>query len=141
MGDPLSLSISAASFAISAITAWLTLFRSGELKMTIPALFYLGSDGMATNIEEGGSAKVFLRAFLVRLCEAQARRIPQLPCRAMAAIVDGSVGVPAPGRGQHVRVGLGTQEPVPRVGGGSVRLLSGLCQRPARALAEAPSRQ
>src|SRR6266851_2638275 len=64
MIDPLSLAISAGSFAVSATTAWLTLFRSGKLKMTRPTLFYLGPDGITDNNGERGNAKVFLRAFL-----------------------------------------------------------------------------
>ncbi len=64
MIDPLSLAISAGSFAVSATTAWLTLFRSGKLKMTRPTLFYLGPDGTTTNSGEGGEAKIFLRTLL-----------------------------------------------------------------------------
>jgi len=64
MIDPLSLAISAGSFAVSATTAWLTLFRSGKLKMTRPTLFYLGPDGTTTNNGEGGKAKIFLRTLL-----------------------------------------------------------------------------
>jgi hypothetical protein len=64
MIDPLSLAISAGSFAVSAATAWLTLFRSGKLKMTRPTLFYLGPDGMTANDGQEGNAKVFLRALL-----------------------------------------------------------------------------
>jgi hypothetical protein len=58
MIDTLSLAISAGSFAISATIAWLTLFRSGKLKMTRPTLFYFGPDG------DQGNPKIFLRALL-----------------------------------------------------------------------------
>jgi hypothetical protein len=64
MIDPLSLAISAGSLVVSATTAWLTLFRSGKLKMTRPTLFFLGPDGTRTNDGRGGEAKVFIRAFL-----------------------------------------------------------------------------
>jgi hypothetical protein len=64
MIDPLSLTISAGSFAVSAATAWLTLFRSGKLKMSWPTLFYFGPDGAKTGDGQGGRAKVFIRAFL-----------------------------------------------------------------------------
>jgi hypothetical protein len=64
MIDPVSLAISAGSFVVSAETAWLTLFRSGKLKMTRPTLFYFGPDGTPTSDGQGGKAKVFLRTFL-----------------------------------------------------------------------------
>lgn len=60
MIDPVSLAISAGSFVVSATTAWLTLFRSGKLKMTRPTPFYLGPDD-TTNKGEEGKAKVFLK--------------------------------------------------------------------------------
>jgi hypothetical protein len=55
--DPASLAVSAAALVVSAGTAWLTLLRSGQLKMTQPTLFYLGPDG-------GGPPKVYVRALL-----------------------------------------------------------------------------
>lgn len=63
MVDPLSLGISAGSFAISAATVWLTLCRSGNVKMTRPTLFYLGPDGESKSNDSAG-LKIFLRALL-----------------------------------------------------------------------------
>lgn len=59
-----SLAVSAGSFAVSAVTAWLTLFRSGRLKMTRPTLFYLGPDGITAGDDQAGHTKVFLRTLL-----------------------------------------------------------------------------
>lgn len=54
----MSLIISILSIAISAITAWFTLFKRGNIKMTQPSIIFFGPDGL------GGSPKVFLRTLL-----------------------------------------------------------------------------
>jgi hypothetical protein len=50
--------ISVTALAVSAITAWLTLFRRGTIRMTQPTLVFFGPDGPA------GDPKVFLRTLL-----------------------------------------------------------------------------
>ena len=37
--------ISSLALAVSAVTAWLTLFRRGALKMTQPTVIFFGPDG------------------------------------------------------------------------------------------------
>lgn len=64
MIDPVSLGISAGAVSISAGTAWLTLLRPGQLKMTRPTLFYLGPDGASAEEQARGGSKVFLRTLL-----------------------------------------------------------------------------
>ena len=63
MVDPLSLAISTLSLAVSATTAWLTLFRRGTVKMTQPTVIYFGPDAPRSG---GGTGlpKVFLRTLL-----------------------------------------------------------------------------
>jgi hypothetical protein len=41
----ISLSVAVLALAISGLTAWFTLLRSGTVRMTQPTLFYLGPDG------------------------------------------------------------------------------------------------
>jgi len=62
MLDPASLTISAFALCVSSVTAWLTLFRRGTVKMTQPTVIYFGPDvlGMA----KGGMPKVYLRSLL-----------------------------------------------------------------------------
>jgi hypothetical protein len=64
MADPLSITISAVSLGVSAMTAWLTLFRRGTVKMTQPTVIYLGPD--KSHIREEGPTfpKVYLRTLL-----------------------------------------------------------------------------
>jgi hypothetical protein len=64
MPDPISLGISAGALLVSAGTAWVTLLRPGQLKMTRPTLFYLGPDGASAAGRDRGSPKVFLRTLL-----------------------------------------------------------------------------
>jgi hypothetical protein len=64
MLDPVSIGMSAAALLISAGTAWFTLLRTGQLKMTQPTLFYLGPDGVSAKEKERGGPKVFLRTLL-----------------------------------------------------------------------------
>lgn len=53
-----SILISLSALAVSAVTAWLTLFRRGAIRMTQPTLVFFGPDG------PDGSPKVFLRTLL-----------------------------------------------------------------------------
>ena len=62
MADPISISISAFALGISSITAWLTLFRRGTVKMTQPTTIYFGPDAPRAN--EPSSPKVYLRTLL-----------------------------------------------------------------------------
>jgi hypothetical protein len=62
MADPTSSTISVLALAISAVTAWLTLFRRGTVKMTQPTVIFFGPDSGRTN--EAPMPKVFLRSLL-----------------------------------------------------------------------------
>jgi hypothetical protein len=57
----LSLSISCLAFVVSALTAWLTFFRRGKLRMTQPTVVYFGPDGGG---EKEARNKVYLRTLL-----------------------------------------------------------------------------
>ena len=50
--------ISAVALAISILTAWMTLFRRGTIRMTRPAVIFFGPD-------DRNKAKIFLRALLI----------------------------------------------------------------------------
>ena len=63
MADPITLSLAVLALAISATTAWLTLFRRGTIKMTQPTVIFFGPDAPRTN-EKGSSPKIFLRCLL-----------------------------------------------------------------------------
>ena len=54
---------SVAALIVSCVTAWLTLFRRGALKMTRPAVVYFGADG-PIKLGETPKTKVFVRALL-----------------------------------------------------------------------------
>jgi hypothetical protein len=58
MADHYSITISVLALAVSIVTAWLTFFRVGKIKMTQPTVIYFGPDAST-------SSKVFLRALLV----------------------------------------------------------------------------
>jgi hypothetical protein len=62
MAAPISTTISVLSLAVSALTAWLTLFRRGRIKMTQPTVIFFGPDSGRTN--EAPLPKVYLRALL-----------------------------------------------------------------------------
>ena len=64
MGEAISISVSIAAFAISAVTAWLTLFRQGTVRMTQPTIIYFGYDKSAFRPSAHTDAKVFLRTLL-----------------------------------------------------------------------------
>ena len=63
MGNGLSLLISASAIVISSLTAWLTFFRRGELRMTRPTVVFFGPDG-GRETGEAALPKVFLRTLL-----------------------------------------------------------------------------
>ena len=71
MTDPVSLSLSALALAISAVTAWLTLFRRGTVKMSQPSVIFFGPD--APGRRETPLPKVYLRTLL--FCTAKRGRI------------------------------------------------------------------
>jgi hypothetical protein len=59
----ISSAVSLLALVISAITAWLTLFRRGTVKMTQPTVIYFGPD-RARPGEHSAPPKVFLRTLL-----------------------------------------------------------------------------
>lgn len=63
MSGDVSLFISGAALAVSSVTAWLTFFRRGDLKMTKPTVVFFGPDGGAERGEQA-RPKVFLRTLL-----------------------------------------------------------------------------
>ncbi|HEV2146007.1 MAG TPA: hypothetical protein VGR37_01175 [Longimicrobiaceae bacterium] len=58
MTDTIAIVISGFALVVSALTAWLTAWRRGNVYMTQPALVYLGSDG------DISTPKVYLRTML-----------------------------------------------------------------------------
>jgi hypothetical protein len=54
----MSIAISVLSLAVSGLVAWLTLLRTGIVKMTQPTIIFFGPDGAK------GTPKVFLRTLL-----------------------------------------------------------------------------
>ncbi len=63
MSGSLSIVISLLALAVSIGTAWLTLFRRGELRMTKPTVIFIGPDG-GTAAGSKRRIKVFLRTLL-----------------------------------------------------------------------------
>ena len=63
MADPLSVTISVLALCVSAITAWLTLFRRGTVKMTQPTVIFFGPDTSHLR-DEPTVPKVYLRTLL-----------------------------------------------------------------------------
>ncbi len=63
MADPASLTISVLALAVSSVTAWLTLFRRGTVKMTQPTVIFFGPDTPRAR-EDTPLPKVFLRTLL-----------------------------------------------------------------------------
>lgn len=63
MADPVTVTISVLALAISATTAWLTLFRRGTVKMTQPTVIFFGPDTPRTR-EDVPLPKVYLRTLL-----------------------------------------------------------------------------
>jgi len=63
MADQFSITISVLALSISAVTAWLTLFRRGTVKMTQPTVIFFGPDSPRSR-DEPSSPKVYLRTLL-----------------------------------------------------------------------------
>lgn len=63
MADPVSTTISIIALAISSATAWLTLLRRGQLRMTQPTVIFLGPDA-SRNPEVLPPPKVYIRTLL-----------------------------------------------------------------------------
>lgn len=63
MVDSLPITISVLSLAVSAVTAWLTLFRVGTVKMTQPTVIFFGPDTPRSH-DEAALPKVYLRMLL-----------------------------------------------------------------------------
>lgn len=63
MSDPVAIAVSVLALAVSATTAWLTLFRRGTVKMTKPTVIFFGPD-TARPGKKIGKPKVYLRALL-----------------------------------------------------------------------------
>jgi hypothetical protein len=63
MADPVSLTVSVLALAVSSVTAWLTLFRRGTVKMTQPTVIYFGPDAPRSR-DQIPPPKVYLRALL-----------------------------------------------------------------------------
>ncbi len=61
MTDPASLTLSVLALSISAVTAWLTLFRRGTVRMTQPTVIFFGPDSPRSG---DTLPKVFLRTLL-----------------------------------------------------------------------------
>jgi hypothetical protein len=63
MTDPVAIAISALALSVSSVTAWLTLFRRGTVKMTQPTVIFFGPDAPHVGAEVP-LPKVFLRTLL-----------------------------------------------------------------------------
>ena len=63
MTDPVSLAVSVLALSISAVTAWLTLFRRGTIEMTQPTVIFFGPDTPHPGAHIG-RPKIYLRALL-----------------------------------------------------------------------------
>jgi hypothetical protein len=63
MADPAPITISILALAVSSVTAWLTLFRRGTVKMTHPTAIFFGPDTPRAH-DETPLPKVFLRTLL-----------------------------------------------------------------------------
>jgi hypothetical protein len=63
MAEPASVTISVLALFVSALTAWLTLFRRGTVKMTHPTVIYFEPDA-ARSQGEAPRPKVYLRSLL-----------------------------------------------------------------------------
>jgi hypothetical protein len=63
MTDLLSITVSVLALAVSSLTAWLTLFRRGTIKMTQPTVIFFGPDTPRLH-NEPPLPKIFLRTLL-----------------------------------------------------------------------------
>lgn len=59
-----ALAISFLSLGMSGVTAWLTLFRRGTVRMTQPEVIYFGPDGGERDDNEPLPPKIFMRTLL-----------------------------------------------------------------------------
>lgn len=64
MTDPVAVTISALALAVSATTAWLTLFRRGTVKMTQPTVIYVGPDTLPPTWNDAPPPKIYLHTLL-----------------------------------------------------------------------------
>lgn len=63
MAETISIIIATLALAISAVTAWLTLFRRGTVHMTPPTVIFFGPDGGPRD-DRDPSEKIYLRTLL-----------------------------------------------------------------------------
>lgn len=63
MADPVATTISIFALAVSSLTAWLTLFRRGTVRMTQPTVIFLGPDG-GRQSEAVPLPKIYIRTLL-----------------------------------------------------------------------------
>ncbi len=63
MADPIAVSVAILALAISATTAWLTLFRRGTVRMTQPTVIFFGPDTPRLG-NPNPSPKIFLRSLI-----------------------------------------------------------------------------
>ncbi|SHJ47542.1 hypothetical protein [Paraburkholderia terricola] len=63
MTDSIALAVSALALAVSATTAWLTLFRRGTVRMTQPTTIFFGPDTPRFG-ERDANPKIYLRTLL-----------------------------------------------------------------------------
>jgi len=63
MTDPVAITISILALAVSALTAWLTLFHRGTIEMTKPTQIFFGVEA-ARSTHEANVPKVYLKALL-----------------------------------------------------------------------------
>jgi hypothetical protein len=63
MADPISLTVSVLALVVSSVTAWLTLFRHGTIKMAQPTSIFFGPDSPRAR-DDIPLPKVYLRTLL-----------------------------------------------------------------------------
>jgi len=63
MTDPVALTVSILALAVSTVTAWLTLFRRGTVRMTQPTVIFFGPD-VPRSGERDLKPKIYLRTLL-----------------------------------------------------------------------------
>jgi hypothetical protein len=73
MPDPFSITVSVLALAVSSVTAWLTLFRRGTVKMTQPTVIYFGPDTPRSR-DETPLPKVYFANSAFRDIETGSRR-------------------------------------------------------------------
>ncbi|MFD1555765.1 hypothetical protein ACFSHT_09015 [Paraburkholderia silviterrae] len=61
--DPIATGVSVLALAVSAVTAWLTLFHRGTVKMTRPTQIFFGADSSRWG-DHTPTPKIYLRALL-----------------------------------------------------------------------------